>query len=771
MPGWDEAEHLTNALEYWDFWQHPHLLNPHWWQKMWGLSDKFPPLTYLATGPLFSWAGAGIDQGILINAGAAAVLLLCTYGLGERLFNPGVGLGGAVLCVILPGLYNVRLDYLLDYPLAAGVSAGFLGLTLWRQSRPGWGWAGGFGLALGIALLVKETALFFLLVPSLAVAGRDLVRGAWRRLGQLGLAFGLAYLVAGPWYRTNWLLILTASKRATIDSALAEGKPGLGTWEAWTYYLVHLPEQVSWLLLIGAGVGLVLRARRQSPGPPRSTWAWLGLFLGAAYLLNTLNIDHDNRYAVPYLPEVALILAWALGGWPRAWRILGCLSLGLMALNLFPPYLPLTNQFTQVLSPGMVHPVYWGPPWPHAQVIRLIQDWEPYRRNTLGVLPSTGSVNQRSLSLYGALADFQVYGRQVGTETSQVPADLASLDWFLTKSGSQGSIRGAMAPAEAAMNQAVLHSRELVRVKTWPLDDQSDLSLYHRSIPRVQIVPLAKPLEQVRLEQVEVPAVAPAGEPLPVTYQWSAPGKALGEGLVLLTWQGEKGAWNHDHGLGMGEIMTAPATAMVLEHTATLPPPDLPEGVYHLQGQYLNRTTGQVSPLPVPPTQVVIRSGVPAQPSPPLDLVTQLLQLAKELPAGERGLAKIFPEIARINQYDPRLDYAAQAQSALTYRLAHDPHYLDQVYALALACILQREVTPAVQALEMATQLDPQNPNPYLYLAFVHLYNLSPLAARAPLARALALAPGSRTAHLLQGVDNLMQGNLWGAWGSIYRPS
>ena len=258
------------------------------------------------------------------------------------MFSTQVGLWAAGLCQLLPGLYQFRLNFLLDFPLTVFVALSFWCLTVWRGkhqiaahkvAKPWW-WAIAFGITLGVALLVKQTALFFLFVPIFWVAGETLVKRKWQQLLQLITALLVSLAVCGAWYRFNWLFVLTTGKRATIDSAIAENDPALNTVAAWTYYWQILPAQVSWLLLLVPIVGLLLygakrsrkRQQRQSsehhtltqtnletasnkdPLPLSSRWVWLAVFWIGSYLLSSLNINKDSRYVLPYLPVVALFL-------------------------------------------------------------------------------------------------------------------------------------------------------------------------------------------------------------------------------------------------------------------------------------------------------------------------------------------------------------------------------------------------------------------------------------------------------------------------------
>lgn len=791
VPAWDDAQYLTGSLNYWRSLQHPQWFSREWWTSFWLLSSKIPPLIYITAAICQNFFGIGPDQATLIHLLFSAILLGSVYGLGAELFSIEVGLWAAGLCQLLPGLYQYKLVFLLDYPLTAMVMLSFWCLTHWhlktiKTPRQGWLWAAAFGLSGGSALMVKQTALLFLLIPVLWVALIEIRRRRWQRILQLVGGLCLSVLVFGPWYRTNWLIVLTASKRATIDSAIAKGDPSLNTLSAWTYYWKVLPYQISWLLLLVPIVGLLLywkRLTRISPPSPPCTPAplppcsktplpllkslsWLAAFWIGGYLLSCLNINKDERYVMPYLPIVAIFLAYGLTAW--GYRVRYCtvgLAVIVTFLNLFPIGGVWSQGIAQVFSPNVQHLAYVGPAWPHRQVIDKILQTSPNLRSTLGVLPSTGEINQHNLNYYGALQNFQVYGRQVGARQKDVLPDARSLEWFLTKTGDQGSVP----KAQAAMVQTVEQSPDFEIAKTWNLPDRSILNLYHRRVPSLEVQSLA-PSEasgQVKLERAIAPDKSPPGVPVPITYEWAGSWEELQSGLVLLTWQNSQYRWLHDHGIAMGGMQARfpnkSTTVRTVERMAMLPPVDTPPGTYTLKATYINRQTGVSYPISVPPVQIAIAPSAPT-PAPELDLVTQLRILAADLPQGIKAIGPIFEEIGRINQYDPIQDYVVQAQTALAYRLQMEPKNLNFAYGLALSTVLRRQVNEAIAALERVTQLDSQNPYAYAYLAFVNLYNWHPGAAQVALKSATALNPNLAEIQAFSGVASLMQGNLVKAW-------
>lgn len=778
IPAWDEADYLNGAMNYWHALQTPEWFNGEWWQSLWLLSSKIPPLTYIATVPFFNLFGQSEDSATLLLLLFSAILLVSVYSLGKAIFNARVGLLAACLCQLLPGLYRYRIEFLLDYPLTAVVTLSFCCLTIWKLqkfSRLSWLWAVIFGIAFGIALMVKQTTLLFLIVPLLWVLGCSLIRKQWDKLVQLIFAFCCSTLIFGWWYKTNWLLILTSGKRATIDSAIAEGDPALNTLDAWVYYLKILPLLLGWhLLLIPLVCFFIYLIKKRQLPIVTFQHKWLIIFLVGGYLISSLNINKDARYILPLLPVLSLFLAAGILSWTGRWQNYiraGTVALAflLTILNLFP--LP-GAILAQIISPRVQHYPYSGKPFPHQQVIEKIIQTEPYLRSTLAVLPSTATINQHNFNFYGVRENFQVYARQVGVREKDVQKDGRSLDWFLTKTGDRGSVP----KAQAAMVQYIETSPDFRLQNSWQLPDESILKLYHRIKPIVEVKSLSNYAEKVRLEKINVPDRVPPGVPIPITYTWSGSWKDLESALVLLTWKNENNSsqWLHDRAIGMGKLQRGYSIELannfeVIERTAMLPSADVAIGSYHLEATYLNRNTGETYPIVAPKITVNIDPTAPIPFAPELDLVSQLRVNASKLNQGEKALDSIFAETARINQYDPVQDYLKQAAITLNYRLENQQQgdKLNWAYGITLAKVLQRDIQGSIAALKQAIELDKNNPYNYAYLAFVYLYNWQPIKAEKALKPALEINPNLQIIRALDGIAALMQGNLLKAFAIL----
>ncbi|MGK7896106.1 MAG: glycosyltransferase family 39 protein [Xenococcus sp. (in: cyanobacteria)] len=804
VPAWDQADYLNGALNYWSALKNPQWFDGDWWRSFWLISNKIPPLHYILTTPFINIWGTSADAASLVMIFYNALLLFSVYGLGVALFDVNVGLWAAGLCQVLPGLYYYRLEFLLDYPLTAIVTFSFYLLTLWKiKQKKSWLLAIAFGLSLGFALLLKQTALFFLLVPIIWLLVAHVKNRQWLRVSQLVAALFASVIIFYPWYRTNWLLILTSGKRATLDSAIAEGDPSLNSLDAWTYYLKILPYLLSWHILLIPLVGLLLyliyRFSPQLPQFPISpslhfltNIKWLIIYFLGGYLLSSLNINKDARYILPLLPILSLLIAIALLSWRGRWQKIirwGTISLSiiLLLLNIFP----LGFRFVaNNLSPRVAHYTDLVSKYPHTEVVQEIISTAPYLRSTLGVLPSTPAINQHNFSFYGGQKNFQVVGRQVGVRLEEVTQDANSLDWFVTKTGDQGSIP----EAQQAITKLVETSGDFKIQKTWQLPDNSILNLYHRRQPLIIVEKLENFVIQsqnnLELSKVILPEIVPPGIPITVTYKWRGTWEQLQQGIVLLTWQLDKdlvpnsneenrlqsSSWLHDHGIGMGMLDSnknnikdfQQAIFQVTENTAMLIPENITPGNYKLTATYLNRQTQETYPLAIPNIKITIETNTPKISAPELDLVTQLRTIAPNMGQGISGLEPIFAQTARINQYDGKQDYLQQTEIALSHRLKQNnvtqQQRLNWLYTLGLAQVLQQDVQGAIASFKTLTELDSNNPYNYAYLSFVYLYNWQPKLATKELNIALEINLDIPEIKILTGVAAIMQGNLLKAW-------
>jgi hypothetical protein len=298
---WDEAHHLSSSVDYYRWLWGPASARA---QKFYEISP-YPPMVGLLTQLIFPFFGFNADAAILfVQSLFALVLMLAMFGIVNILCSDrDAGLLASLLIFLYPATFVLSRHYILDLPLAAmSALSMFLLLRLdrsWSRRDAAW-----FGLALGLGMLTKWTFAFYLTVPTLIVIVKMLSKNPSKpRLVHAVLTFGIALLVAAPWYVGRFISFLPQI-------------PWYYGWAAhrndllWTqlgglfFYPVNLVlYQVSPVGFVFFLLGAIFFLK---PGGNLARWL-IAAWVMAPMIILTLIRYKSPRYALPYLPAMALV--------------------------------------------------------------------------------------------------------------------------------------------------------------------------------------------------------------------------------------------------------------------------------------------------------------------------------------------------------------------------------------------------------------------------------------------------------------------------------
>ncbi len=738
-PAWDQGDHLSRALGFWQMLQTIEPFNSGWWHQLWAQAPSYRgPLTYLVTAPLFSVLGPSYDTAILSNSLFQGLLLLSLYGQGRLAGHRAAGLWGAALASVAPALLNQRTDYLIDFSLTAVITVCWL-LLSWRhlgQPRRPWLAAALAGIALGLLLLTRPTGLLLLWLPLLWLIGRALaalLRGRWRLISQGVLAGALAWLVAGYWFSQNWLTILSTVNNARRWGVLYQEGLEANTLEGWLYYPRLLPSMAgAWLVgLVLAGWWLScwrLRRWPQLPASAEERWRlrwWLSFPVGAL-LLASLMSTKDFRFVLPLLPQLLLLLGLLISQADR-WLQGAVVVLGMTGW--------LATQFG--IGPNLTgfpaHLPKQGEHWPLEQIVATIRRQSPHQLSTLAVLPDSEFLNAFNLEAEGRRQQFRVAARQTVAPVGHLNDDLAGFDWFLLKGGDQGVMSDER---QAQLTELVRQSPAFMAAGSWPLPDGSRADLYRRRVLSLEVAPATCPKGDLPLLELG---------PGSATTRLIGPPQTITGAQLLLN--------GHDRAVGQGMVRPMPGASpsgclAVTERLNPGLPANEPQATARTATLLLG--SGRSQPL-----AVSMRSDSPPDGNSSTEWLMatrhqQLLELGQLLRQGE--LDELFQRVGRINQHDPEQRYLPDGEAILQTRLKQDPGNLDLLYPLALAQALQRKADAAARTLSQISRLDPGNANAHLGLGFVQLYRFKPWAAQPALDHAAQLDPSNPTLRTLRAV-------------------
>ena len=472
LPSWDQADYLNNAVD------HGRALGllagGAWpgWDGLLDLSPKIPPLASLVSGTVMAVAGEGVDQASWVLALWQALLVVTVALWGRQLIGAGFGLLASALVCLAPALAGLRVDFTLDLPVAAASTLALW--LLWRWQRPGssgghWGQVLPVGLAIGAALLIKQSALLVVAPPALWAFAQAQTQPSRRWQSWAGLAIVLS-LVA-PWLHHNWITTLSGTERAVVTSGAREGDPGSLDPRSLIWYPRLWPSQLGILSLASGltGIGLLIRKRlRKPPIHPRDGWAWLIGCAISGWLCTSLSPNKDPRYITQVLPLLVLLLA--RGWWEIGQRLEGLGNRRLAVAGLAAGLMTLGTQTVTT----RVEKIESRPESALPQLMDRLRLIVGRRPTTLLVLPSKAQLNQHTTTHLGRLDGGRIVGRQPSKSRLDNPLSLDRGEWFVLSS------QRLRDKAARQLDRLVRRDPRFTLVAQWPQPDGSRLELWRR---------------------------------------------------------------------------------------------------------------------------------------------------------------------------------------------------------------------------------------------------------------------------------------------------
>jgi 4-amino-4-deoxy-L-arabinose transferase-like glycosyltransferase len=663
------------------------------------------------------------------------------------------------------------------------------------RDRRSWLWVTLTGIALGLALLSSPKALFVLVVPWLGLGVRLLYRKRIYGLLQWTWGLMLAALLVMPWYQENWFWLIAIKEKTPTTIKISPLN-----LKAWFFYPQLLPSLYSWLWFViplagliywGIKSGFSLEKVHHKLRSLKMESRWLLLILMGGYGLCSLNGSKDASYITPLLPLMALAIAKLMNYWPwlsfKGWVVF--LSLMIMVNNYFPMGLGVVSNW---LSPQAQRYPVESEYWPYQKIMKHIAVTNPYQASVVGIDSSVEHINTQTFSFLASELNLPLSGKTINSDDPTFSQNWPMIDWFLS-----------------ANKTSMDHHGDLNLVKSWDLPNDNRINLYHRENAVVQVETTDKVQGNLpRLQEIQLSDRVPPGVNLPVKYRWEGTVPSLSQGVLLLSWNittnpdhpspepdsnlelvqannnllskhisDEFYGWNHDHSVGMGQLIPSDnhqQYVSVIETTAMAIPATVPLGTYHLVAEYLNLSTGQKTPLAIPETTIEVDLSAPMPESGVLDFGTTLQQDAATLALNSRAFAELIDSMKTSITDNCPLNYCQAIASALSERVFKPAFTVDKTtqrnlaYGLTLTRTLQRDSTSAIKALREVIAHDPNNPYGYIYLGFTYLYQLKPNYAYHALDPAMKINPELPEIKVLKALSNLMRGHVFSALPNLF---
>lgn len=467
------------------------------------------PLVAALPIPFYFVLGESHEAARLVNVAWIALASIYLYRLGRQVAGKAAGLLAVVVLNTFPLVAGMSRQYLVEYPLMTVVIVWVFYLLRWQsgdaESVP---WK--LGALLGFGLLLKVTLPLYVAAPTVLVLWRRASRERSLRplLGDVAKVAALALPIASLWYARN----LGSVSKFVVSGGFGElGRPyGTGpvfsstTIAAYWLKLINLGVSSFYfvlLLLLAGGCAAAWRKRTTMRAllARRDLQVLLAWWL-VPWLVLTFAVNKDPRYAVPYFPALAVLLAAGVAGISaRRRRSAAHVVVAILGLLNYL-YYSFASRWTGAqcrLGPLVLvsNDLEWARPpttetWPVERVLAAVAEDADARgaeRTRVRVLFSHPRLSAHVLNY---LATLREVSPRFFTVHFSAPEPLAALiteinsefDYLLVKSGSAGPpmLNKRNLEVASALSKGELHFAPISAVA---LPDGSDVTIYHRLKP------------------------------------------------------------------------------------------------------------------------------------------------------------------------------------------------------------------------------------------------------------------------------------------------
>ncbi len=511
-PHWDEAHYLYEGeLLYHTLLQHGPVAFLSAFSR--AIGTKAPLITVLPF-PLYALLGEGFVAARCVNVVFIIVASWYLFRLGEIVVGRRAALLGVVLLNTFPLVAAMSRQFLVEYGLMTLVIMWMYYLVRWQRGEEGWPtWA--LGIVLGLGMLMKVTFPLYAAMPTALVLARDVLRH--RRL-RPAMLLGLARIavvalpIAGLWYFRNWATVFGFVLNAGFgESAQPYGQGNVFSLRTVGAYWLHLINfglgAYAFLLLVAVACWAcwtcwinwrAWRSGNRSDAAviPRDHLHLLLAWWVVPWLALTFAVSKDIRFAMPYLPALALLLGAGLAGFGgRRLAVLGPVAaVAILGYGHYSFGLP-RPAGAELRAGGLIllsKNLEWAHPptaqrWPNESVVEMIAAdaaRQGLAQSKVSVMFSHFHLSAHNLNYFSALHEtpvrFNTYHFQLREPASELAGRIrAQADYLLTKSGSPG------ADLLNAKNLEVLDllregGMPFHRLAAIPLPDGSEVTIHRR---------------------------------------------------------------------------------------------------------------------------------------------------------------------------------------------------------------------------------------------------------------------------------------------------
>ena len=718
-PGWDQGYHLSNLFKMSNIISDDNINFFEKFDNLLNVTDNYRgPLTYLVSSfPLIIFKNNSYTSAYLSNHIFNFFICILIYEIGKTFKNNSIGIYAVIIFTFSPFIIMQRTDYLIDLSLTCFFCLSIITFLKWLNSKENFSkYSILSGLSVGFIFLVKPTSIIFLLMPIiyLLIFKFRNIEKKKLYLIEISLFFVSFILIIFPWFSRHWLTIITSTLNAWKWGINYQDGLDAFSFEGWIFYIKKLPEILGFFNIFNIVILFIIKILTKNVNfifkkNINKNELLFFVFLLNFYLVISLMSTKDLRFFMPIFPIVCIYLSRLVitGYFPRNYQIfrqtliLSTITISLIINN--------TNGFKHLANNKKDYIKNY---WPHNEVIKSIEEVNPYLFSTLAVLPDTREINTFNLEAEAARLGEKIAVRQIVSNEKTYKDDLKYFDWFLVKSDNQGIMTNK---SKKLLNKYLLNNNSFEIYKDWNLPDKSSLKLIKR-------IDLSNSVKETSCK-TSFPSVDYKMINKGLNIKLKGQGTDIYASNLLINLQDKNNENILDISINNGVFNTNFKSDKCYELNQNIP---INNKEYFSNSNLTYRTILMTQSKRLlslkdkfvydEPNQFENKNYNPILMENKIDKVSLLGNLLRK-----GNFDQIFNIVGVLNQSDPKQSYLRSSEAIFQQRYA-DRLNINDLYSVLISQILQKKIYSANNTIGEILKYDNKNGNAHLVSAIINIY-------------------------------------------------
>tara|TARA_B100000212_G_scaffold317287_1_gene272809 strand:+ start:2661 stop:5078 length:2418 start_codon:yes stop_codon:yes gene_type:complete len=721
IPAWDQGFHLGNVYKYSNLIKDINIVNNEWWYSFWNVTDSYRgPLTYIISGIFTNFTKIDLKNAFLSNSIFNIIIIFSIFKFCQKLKKKEISFWACLLFTFNPFIFDLRNDYLIDLSQCAFILLNFYVLTEYFLSKN----KSYFlpilsGILFGLLFLIKPTAVIYFILPFIFLIINIFQAKRFYNIKYavhiLSYTFSFI-LVIFPWIKYNWLTIITSTINAWNWGIKYQDGLEINTFGGWLYYPIQIIKILN-PFIIGIIFSLLIiyfishknsfykfLKNSSSNFINYKNYIWFLSLPINIIILNLAMSTKDPRFILPIIPFLVIFISFLIVNIESKYKFVKFIKLFLFLTVIFSLIFHLKFIYSQKYSFEKARD--FNPNNIHKEIIKEVHLSNPYLKSTIGFLPDTKDFNAFNLDAEALKQDNGIRVSQIVSNQSSYLQDLNNFDWFIVKSGDQGVMSSK---AKDKLAKTLINSEQFRIQKSWQLNDKSKLFLLRKKILN----------QKFNFDICDKKDISLDLKRIDNGFIIEVNGKIdeLSNSNLIINFENEDFLKKVDFSIPKFINLNSSNNCSTYK------------GIYQTElfhNYFKNIFEGKAYILTKgnPPKKIInfkfSNNKINRNVLPKTNKIEQVYIMGQFLRKGQ--FDELFNLVGLINQSDPEQSYLKEAENIFNNRLLMESVDVNDLYALAISQILQKESKKSLITIDEILKQEPLNPYILLAKSVVEVY-------------------------------------------------